>query len=47
MVPPWIGDALAAATPAANLTWLEDSSHFAHVDSPERFVAAVRPFLAG
>ena len=46
MVPPWIGDTLAGAIPDAELTWLEDSSHFAHVDSPHRFLAAVRPFLS-
>lgn len=46
MVPPWIGPVLQAAVPAATLTWLDDSSHFAQVDSPQRFVAAVRPFLA-
>jgi pimeloyl-ACP methyl ester carboxylesterase len=47
MVPPWVGDRLKAVVPAATLTWLEDSSHFAHVDTPERFVTAVRHFLAG
>jgi pimeloyl-ACP methyl ester carboxylesterase len=25
--------------------WLEEASHFAHVDAPEAFLAAALPFL--
>lgn len=46
MVPPRTGDALAQLLPGARLAWLEDTSHFAHVDSPERLLAVVEPFLA-
>jgi pimeloyl-ACP methyl ester carboxylesterase len=45
MVPPSVGDALSALLPGVPLVKLADSSHFAHVDSPERLVAAVLPFL--
>jgi len=45
MVPPRIGHALHALVPGARLVWLEDSSHFAHVDSPERVVALVEEFF--
>ena len=47
MVPPIVGDRLHAAVPRAELIWLDDASHFAHVDAADRFVAAIRPFLAG
>ena len=46
MVPPRIGAQLAQLIPSAELVWLEDSSHFAHVDSPERFLDVVLPFLS-
>lgn len=46
MVPPRVGDELAALLPGAELRWLEDTSHFAHVDSPERLLAVVEPFLS-
>jgi len=45
MVPPRVGDALAALLPGVPLLRLADTSHFTHVDSPERFVEAVLPFL--
>jgi pimeloyl-ACP methyl ester carboxylesterase len=45
LVPPSVGPALQAAVPAAQLTWLEDTSHFAHVDTPEKVLAAMRGFL--
>ena len=45
MVPPRVGEALARLVPSASFSWLEDTSHFAHVDSPERLVASVLPFL--
>lgn len=46
MVPPRVGRELAALLPGAELVWLEDTSHFAHVDSPERLLAVVVPFLS-
>jgi pimeloyl-ACP methyl ester carboxylesterase len=46
LVPPWIGDALAERIPGAGLVRLDQASHFAHVDAPDRFVAAVDAFLA-
>ncbi len=45
MVPPKIGERLAALIPDAKLVWLEDSSHFAHVDSPERLLDAIGDFI--
>jgi pimeloyl-ACP methyl ester carboxylesterase len=45
MVPPRMGHALAELIPSAELSWMEDSSHFAHVDSPERFVAIAEAFF--
>ncbi len=45
LVPPSIGAALHALVPAASLVWLDDTSHFAHVDTPEKVLAVVLPFL--
>lgn len=45
MVPPQIGDRLQSLCPDSTFVKLEDSSHFAHVDTPERLVTAVLPFL--
>ncbi|HUH04712.1 MAG TPA: alpha/beta hydrolase [Kofleriaceae bacterium] len=45
MVPPLVGRRLAAALPSAELVWLEQASHFAHVDAPERFLAPTLRFL--
>jgi pimeloyl-ACP methyl ester carboxylesterase len=36
MVPPRFGEALHRLVPDAELVWIDDSSHFPHVDSPER-----------
>jgi pimeloyl-ACP methyl ester carboxylesterase len=47
LVPPKIGDALHRRIPEAPLVWLEDTSHFAHVDTPEKVVEVIRPFLRG
>jgi pimeloyl-ACP methyl ester carboxylesterase len=47
LVPPSNGERLHALVPGAELRWIERSSHFAHVDTPERVVEAVLPFLAG
>jgi pimeloyl-ACP methyl ester carboxylesterase len=46
LVPPSVGPALHKLVPAAQLEWLEETSHFAHVDTPEPVLAAVRRFLA-
>ena len=46
VVPPIIGERLHALVPKSTLTWLDVGSHFAHVDAPAQFVAAVEPFLA-
>jgi pimeloyl-ACP methyl ester carboxylesterase len=46
MVPPAIGERLAALVPSAELVRLGEASHFAHVDAAPRFVAAIEPFLA-
>jgi pimeloyl-ACP methyl ester carboxylesterase len=45
VVPPIVGKRLHALVPAAEFVELPDASHFAHVDAPERFVAAIEPFL--
>ncbi len=45
MVPPAIGSKLARLLPSAELVWLENASHFAHVDATGPFVDAVVPFL--
>jgi pimeloyl-ACP methyl ester carboxylesterase len=45
MVPPRFGEAFARAIPDARLVWLDDASHFAHVDAVERFLPPVLEFL--
>lgn len=45
MVPPSVGEALHRLVPDASMIWLERSSHFAHVDTPERFLESVADFL--
>jgi pimeloyl-ACP methyl ester carboxylesterase len=45
MVPPSVGARLSRLVPSAPITWLERGSHFAHVDAPDAFLAAVLPFL--
>ena len=47
MVPPEMGEALHRLVPQAEMIWLEESSHFAHVDTPEAFLEAAVPFLRG
>jgi pimeloyl-ACP methyl ester carboxylesterase len=47
MVPPRNGAELHALVPGARMVWIEQSSHFAHVDTPERVVDEVLPFLQG
>jgi pimeloyl-ACP methyl ester carboxylesterase len=46
LVDPANGERLAALIPDAQLKWLEETSHFAHVDTPEPVVAAIRAFLS-
>lgn len=45
MVPPEVGERLHALVPASELQWLDEASHFAHVDAPEAFLATALPFL--
>jgi pimeloyl-ACP methyl ester carboxylesterase len=45
MVPPEVGERLAAATRGGALVWLDEGSHFAHVDAPAKFLAVALPFL--
>lgn len=45
MVPPSVGPKLHERLPGARLEWLEGSSHFAHVDTPEAFLERVAEFL--
>lgn len=47
MVPPSVGERLAHLLPTARFAWLEEASHFAHVDAPQRFLDASLPFLLG
>jgi pimeloyl-ACP methyl ester carboxylesterase len=47
LVPPATGERLGALVPDARLEWLERTSHFAHVDSPERVVPIVEEFFGG
>ena len=42
LVSPRNGDFLAKLVPRAELSWIDDSSHFAHVDTPERVAALIR-----
>jgi pimeloyl-ACP methyl ester carboxylesterase len=45
MVPPAVGRALAALIGRAELVWLDDCSHFAHVDRPEAIIARIEGFM--
>jgi pimeloyl-ACP methyl ester carboxylesterase len=40
-----VGERLHALVPEAPLVWLESTSHFAHVDTPEAVLDAVADFL--
>ncbi len=46
MVPAVVGRRLHALLPTAEMVWLTDASHFAHVDATERFVAEMGDFLS-
>lgn len=45
MVPPSVGARLHALLPDSELVWLDEASHFAHVDATERFLDVAMPFL--
>jgi pimeloyl-ACP methyl ester carboxylesterase len=45
LVPPQTGAVLHELVDGSELTWLEDTSHFAHVDSPERVAPLLIDFL--
>jgi pimeloyl-ACP methyl ester carboxylesterase len=45
LVAPENGPRLHAILPQSKLVWIESSSHFAHVDTPERVIEHVLPFL--
>jgi pimeloyl-ACP methyl ester carboxylesterase len=45
LVPPSVGERLAALVPTAALHWLDRSSHFAHVDTPAAVSETVINFL--
>lgn len=45
MVPPRIGEELSALIPSAEIRWLERSSHFAQVDTPEAIVNSATGFI--
>ena len=47
MVPPAVGRRLAALVPDAELIWMDEASHFAHVDAADRFAAIALGFLEG
>jgi pimeloyl-ACP methyl ester carboxylesterase len=46
LVAPENGERLHALLPEAELVWIEESSHFAHVDTPDKVVERVLPFLS-
>lgn len=46
LVPPSVGAAMHCLVPGSRLEWIDGTSHFTHVDSPDRMVAAVLPFLS-
>ena len=47
MVSPAIGEKLSALLPSARMVWLDETSHFAHVDSPDRLLEPALDFLLG
>jgi pimeloyl-ACP methyl ester carboxylesterase len=47
MVPPENGPYLHSLIPEAELRWLEEGSHFAHVDAPDRVLDATLSYLRG
>ncbi|HSN33979.1 MAG TPA: alpha/beta hydrolase [Ideonella sp.] len=47
LVPPSVGERLHALVPDAPLRWLDSTSHFAHVDTPDAVVDELRAFFGG
>lgn len=45
MVPPAIGERFAALLPEERIEWLEEGSHFAHVDATDGFLDVALPVL--
>src|SRR5262249_40947456 len=45
LVRPAVGELLHDLIPDAPLVWLDDTSHFAHVDTPEEVLEQLRKFL--
>jgi pimeloyl-ACP methyl ester carboxylesterase len=45
LVPPSVGERLHALVPDVPLVWIDDSSHFAHVDTPDKVLPHLRRFL--
>lgn len=45
MVAPSVGPRLAALLPRARFEWMDETSHFAHVDTPLRVLQRIVPFL--
>ncbi len=45
MVPPTVGPWYHERIPDAEMVWMKDASHFAHVDATDRFVALAEAFL--
>jgi pimeloyl-ACP methyl ester carboxylesterase len=46
MVPPKMGALYHADMPGSKLVWMEDASHFLHIDAPERTVQHILDFDA-
>lgn len=44
MVPPWMGERYHADMPGSELVWMDEASHFLHIDAPERTVAQIVDF---
>ena len=44
--PPDLMRAMAAATPGARYIMIEGAGHISNIEAPERFLAAIAPFLA-
>lgn len=45
MVPPSVGERLASLLPGASMHWIDQGSHFAHVDATDEFLRIALPFL--
>ena len=44
--PPELMRAMAAATPGAKYIMIEGAGHISNIEAPDRFLAAIEPFLA-